>query len=380
MLNPCLDDFHASFSNISDMMTYHQEQSKNSLWQRMEVNKMRVAPLDKSSPLYDDRSEFGAGVSSEAINDTVKNLGLALRYDGQYFPIRNTAYKSLLDRAKIGGSALPKLSREDLAHILNSCFVLHKSSALLLIRDEKVSATHSGDECDYSVLAVDKLLESIVTKLNERFPGNKFDSGYCDHAMVSASWSLPAQSEELIDTYRKTLAAQGKATLASKLMPGIRFTTSDTGMATAKVSALLLGMQYPVRIGDVVGVEHRHQKKIEDFDECLDQIFAQFGNSIKRLEKLTTIYLDYPINAMTAVCKKLSMPKKAALEAINMYEMGCGAGPATAHDVFMGMQEIIFILKSEGIAEGKLLRVEENLARALTIRWPDYDLARKVAY
>ena len=90
--------------------------------------------------------------------------------------------------------------------------------------------------------------------------------------------------------------------------------------------------------------------------------------------------LDYPINAMTRVCKKLSLPKKAALEAISMYEMALGGGSATAHDVYFAMQEIPFILKTQGALEGKLLAVEENMARALTLRWRDYDLAKGVDY
>ena len=109
-------------------------------------------------------------------------------------------------------------------------------------------------------------------------------------------------------------------------------------------------------------------------------MFAQFGDAIAMLEKLTTIYLDHPVNAMTAICKKLSVPKKAAMEAIEMFEISTNGASVTAHDVFMGLQEIIFTLKTEGISGGKMLMAEENLARALTLRWHDFDLARKVSY
>ena len=44
-----------------------------------------------------------------------------MRVNGELYPVRMTAYKSLLDRAKIGGTALPKLSREVLAEVLNEC-------------------------------------------------------------------------------------------------------------------------------------------------------------------------------------------------------------------------------------------------------------------
>ena len=100
---------------------------------------------------------------------------------------------------------------------------------------------------------------------------------------------------------------------------------------------------------------------------------------MKQLEKLLTIKLDYPINAMTRVCKKLSMPKKAAVEAIAMFKMSCGE-TATAHDVFMAMQEIPYNLKLEGTPESKMLAVEENMARALTLNWREYDLATEVNY
>ena len=65
------------------------------------------------------------------------------------------------------------------------------------------------------------------------------------------------------------------------------------------------------------------------------------------------------------------------------YPVGCyayGGGPATAHDVFLALQEIPFILKTQSTPESKMLEVEENMARALTLKWSDYDLAKAVNY
>ena len=191
---------------------------------------------------------------------------------------------------------------------------------------------------------------------------------------------MPGQKEDLLGAYAKLLASQGKTTLAAKLVPAIRFVTSDTGIASAKVSAMLEGTQHPIHIGSCIAVDHRHQSKVEDFEAALDQLFAQFGDSVARLQKLLDIHLSYPVNTMTRICKKLSLPKKAALEAIGMFEMAYGGGTATAHDVFMAMQEIPYILKSDHTPESKMLVVEENMARALTLRWGDYDLAKAVSY
>lgn len=380
MLKACCDNYYAQFSDFPTMLSYHEQVRLNSRWERTEVRKLKVAALDKTSPLYEDTGRFDPSVSREAVEDTAKNLKLAIKFQDKYFPLRDTAYKSLLDRAKIGGSALPKLSREKFSDVINSCLALHKDSALLLVRDEKVSAAHSGDDRDYSVLEIDQLLDGLQGKMDERFPGNQFSDGYVDHSITSASWTLPGQREALLDTYTELLEAEGKSSMAAKLMPGIRFSTSDTGMASAKVSALLIGMECPIHIGDMIAVEHRRQSKVPDFIGSLDMLFAQFGDSVSKLARLLTVHLDYPVNAMTAVCKRLALPKKASLEAISMFEMAVGNDEATAHDVFMAMQEIIFILKTSGVSESRLLALQENMARALTFNWRDYDYAREVKW
>ncbi|MDM8200284.1 hypothetical protein [Allofournierella massiliensis] len=380
MQKQCQDNYWTTFKTFGEMHSFHEQQAKESQWHRCKVSDLHVEPLDQKSPLFGNTAAFALGTSSEAIADTAKHLGLAISVDGQMYPVRGTAYKSLLDRAKISGSVLPKLSRDKLARTLNDCLELFSSEALVLIRDEKVSAAHSGDPTDYSVLPIDQLLDVLESKLQARFPGAEFESGYCDHALASASWTMPAQKDDLLGAYEKMLASSGKAKMAAKLVPGIRFITSDTGIASAKVSALLMGTQYPIHIGSCVAVDHRHQTTVGDFEASLDQLFAQFADSVKQLQHLLEIPLDYPVNAMTRVCKKLALPKKAAVEAIAMFEMAYGGGAATAHDVFMAMQEIPCILKSSNTPESKMLSVEENLARALTLRWSDYDLAKAVNY
>ena len=380
MVKSCCDSYHTQFSAFPDMLSYHEKIRTDSRWERTEVKNLEVAALDKASPLFSDTASFDASVSREAIEDTAENLKLAIKVKDRFFPLRDTAYKSLLDRARVGGSALPKLPREKLAQVINSCLALHRDSALLLVRDEKVSAAHSGDTRDYSVLEIDQLLDGLQSKMDERFPGNQFSGGYVDHSITSASWTLPDQKTELLDTYTKLLAAEGKTAMAAKLMPGIRFSTSDTGVASAKVSALLVGLQYPIHIGGMISVEHRRQSKVPDFVESLDMLFAQFGDSVARLSGLLSIHLDHPVNAMTAICKRLALPKKAAMEAIDMFEMAIGEDSATAHDVFVAMQEIPFILKTQGTPESKLLALQENMARALTLKWRDYDYAREVKW
>ena len=219
----CEDNYYVTFSSYPTLLDFHQEQAKGSQWTRVPVKELGVEPLDKKSPLYEDIGAFATGTTTEAVEDTANNLGLAIRVNGELYPVRMTAYKSLLDRAKIGGTVLPKLPREVLANTLNACLQIFPSNALVLIRDEKVSAVHSGDEVDYSILPIDELIQTLKRNLDERFPGNVFETGYADHAMSGASWKLPGQKEDLIGTYAKTIAAMGHTKLADKLVPGVRF-------------------------------------------------------------------------------------------------------------------------------------------------------------
>ena len=187
MTNPCLDEYFVTLDSLDAMMDYHDTLTRQTQWLRTPVKKLRVMPIEDAPPLFIDRSLFDFDVSEEAVADTASRLGLAIRTEDNPFfrPLRDTAWKSLLDRAKINGTALPKLSRFKLAEVLNSCLELHSADALLLVRDEKVAAVHSGDSNDYSILPINDLLTMLETKLEERFPEYEFDSGY--------SFCLPLQ-------------------------------------------------------------------------------------------------------------------------------------------------------------------------------------------
>lgn len=167
-MSTCQDKFFTTFPDFPAMLGYHENQTKESQWERRRVKDLRLEPLDTNAPLYSDLSSFAPGISREAVEDTAHNLGLAMKMDSGYYPVRDTAYKSLLGRAKINGTALPKLKRDKLADILNACMKLFGDEALLLIRNEKVSAVHSGGESDYAVLPVDELLIDFVTRTTRR--------------------------------------------------------------------------------------------------------------------------------------------------------------------------------------------------------------------
>ena len=85
------DCYSTTFSSYPSMLIYHEMQSQASLWTRCPVNDLYVEPLDLASSLAaEDR--FAPGISKEAVYDTMENLGLAIRVNGAYYPVRETAY------------------------------------------------------------------------------------------------------------------------------------------------------------------------------------------------------------------------------------------------------------------------------------------------
>lgn len=109
MQKPCLDSYSTQFLDIAHMLDYHERLHEASRWERCNVSSLCVKPLDKGSPLLSDMSAFAPFVTQEAIQDTAEQMGLALNSTAGLIPVRNTAGKSLMDRAKISGSVLRKL-------------------------------------------------------------------------------------------------------------------------------------------------------------------------------------------------------------------------------------------------------------------------------
>lgn len=380
MPKQCQDNYSTQFSLLPEMQAYHENLRRSSRWERTSVKSLEVAPLDKTAPLFSDRTGFDAAVSEDAIADTAANLGLAVKVDGCWFPPAGHRLpepsgprqdqRRRPAQAQPGGTGLcaqllphPPQGRHAVADPGREGFrcPLRRRQGLLRPGDRPASREPSGQ--DGRALP----RQCVYRRLQRPFHLQRF--------------LVPAGAEaELLDTCAKLLTAYGSGTAAAKRTPGIRFSTSNTSMASAKVSALLLGLQYPIHIGGMVAVDHRGQAKMPYFTDSLDMLFAQFGNSIARLSRLLKVHLDYPVNAMTAVCKKLALPKKAALEAISMFEAVTGEEPASAHDGFMAMQEIPFIMKTNGTPEAKLLALQESMARALTLRWTDYDYTKKVGW
>lgn len=369
------------FETYGDFETLkNDEAAARKEWRIVKISDIAVSPFENvvfsDAELFKKAPAYAPEITVDAVKDTAANTGLAVIIDGKGYPVRDTALPSMFARARINGFSLAKLEKTDLSMILNKCNVLYGDNALVLFDEEKVSATHSGGDRDYSILPIPALLDALTECLDSRFPGYEFVRGYRDHSYTACEFKMPDQKDDLLRGYEALLKSEGKDALAGKLIPGLKFMSSDVGLSAARVSAFLTGTTVPIIIGSCIAVEHKHGATVEQFREALNGVFVKFGDALGKLAALHEVVLSYPVNAMTRVCKHLHLPKKASLEAISMFEDTNGNVPASAADVYFAMQEIMCNL---GEKTNRFV-LEENLARALTLNWKTFDLAKPVEW
>ena len=82
------------------------------------------------------------------------------------YPVRSCALKTVLERARISGHALNKVSKSVFAEILNYCMGVASGDSLIKVADEKVSAVHGGDPKDYTVMEMLPLFKATNDFLN----------------------------------------------------------------------------------------------------------------------------------------------------------------------------------------------------------------------
>lgn len=305
----------------------------------------------------------------------MENTSLLLKVNGETYPVRSCAIKSILERARISGHALNKVSKKVFTQILNYCMDVASGDSLIKIADDKVSAVHGGDPKDYAVLEMLPLVQCVQTILDRDFSGNHFLTANFDHAIVTAIWSLDGQADELMDTYRKAVKERG-ITEAMSARPGLRFTTSDVGVSAANLYPILLigGSNRIVPLGDPLKLDHKNGANLETFESGMDQLYACFKESIERQQQLMDVDIRYPYTTLLGVLKRIGITKKLSYEVADLFEGQNGVQTGcNAYQLYLAMSDVIFLAQCEGASGARIAQLEENVARALRINWHEYD-------
>ena len=368
------DNFSRSFSESGDFFQFLSARQARSKWMTAPSKELRFEPVERGSTLgnlymqiYDHNGD------ADVLEDTMENTSLLLKVDGKDYPVRSCALKTVLERARISGHALNKVSKSVFAEILNYCMGVASGDSLIKVADEKVSAVHGGDPKDYTVMEMLPLFKATNDFLDREYPGNRFMTAHFDHSIATAIWRLDGQADKLLDTYHREIAAKGLQT--EKMVPALRFSTSDVGMSGANLYPIfLVGAESRiVPLGYSIRTEHKNGVDMQYFEEQLRLVYAQFEKALDKQVQLMNIEIRYPVTTLMRVLKRIKAPKKASYEAMDYFVAIHGDSPCTAYELFMQMSDVIFSAQCDGASGLRIAQLEEIVSRALNVNWHEYD-------
>ena len=205
------DNETKTFDAFDEAIAFIGKQRESDEWVRVPINQLQVRPLP-NNPICVEiiMQENNISSSEEAVLTAMQDTNVLLSYPAKNemktLPLRATAITSLKERAKLNGTALNRMPCEKRAITLNCGLEVWNELGLVLIRDEKISAIHSGDEADYSVLPMDMLISSLQKELDKSYAGYKLDCIEVGHEMTIATVELP---DGLLDDFNTKLKAKG---------------------------------------------------------------------------------------------------------------------------------------------------------------------------
>lgn len=372
------DEFQTTFANTKEMLDFLASRGQNSQWIRKPTRLLRLLPLEKEA----DKLKGSSGNSMDDIlEDTEKNTNLLLKVNGETYPVRNCAIQTILSRARVSGYGLRDLETATYAKVVNYCLKVAKGDALIKIADGKVSAVHGGDEHDYSILDMREIFATTSEYLQVHFKGSEYmeGSGMYDHSIVSATWKLGG-NQELLDTYRKALRDNG---LEDKVeAPALRLTSSDVAASGANLYPMLIceSSSRTISLGSPIKLAHEKRATLTDFRNNLSLICSRYQDAITNLSILMDIEIRHPSNCLRLVMRKIGIRKKLINQVVELYEAQNGTGPCIAHDLYYAMNEASFFGACEGLQGYSIIKLEEDITRALSLDWKEFDVGGAIKW
>lgn len=369
------DEFRKGFLQEAVFLMFLEEREENSDWEKVKSNELRFYPIAEgnhfSSVLEDKLHMMG---KDRVFQDTMEHTRLILKVKDELYPVRGCAIKTILERARVSGNALNKVQKTELAKILNYCMEVASGYALLRFCEDKVSAVHGGDASDYAVLHTPELFRRTVEYLRDNFSGYTFAGASYDHSIVTAVWSLDNE-EGLLKEYQESL--QGHGLPYDEIQLGLRLTTSDTGQSGANLYPMIFygSEARNIPLGSPLKLHHKNKADLAKFDEQLNLLYAQYSKALGSMKSLMETYVLHPVNAMVGVMKRIGVPKKYALIVAEDFRVKHGDTVCSVYEAYLQVSEVIFLMQCEGIEGSKIVQMEENIARAVHLRWKDYDVA-----
>ncbi|MGF7010547.1 hypothetical protein M2146_001071 [Lachnospiraceae bacterium PF1-22] len=361
-----------------ELLEFFGKQKANDVWREPFLKELSLDTLNCGPILIESEKTRHKldKCSDEAILETMNDTGLVLYAPGDVgistYLVRDTACSSLADRFGLAGKSLVrsfKTQKDMYVNFANGGFKLWgNESGKMLIRDGKISAIHSKN---YAILPTVNILEALHGCLYKDFPDWEMTLAEITHSISYIQYEFPEQKEEILHTLNRILSRHNHNSI-DDAMPMIILTCSDT--ATSGVN-IYTGLKYKnmiIRTGNVLRIRHYGDEKdaLAEFKKNCEKIHALFKDSTDRLEKMETITMSYPVDALIHIAHDLGLSKKATYKVADDYGL-TRANKETALNVYLLLWDIVEESMPEGVEA--ILKLQEQVSRASFFDFKEYD-------
>lgn len=383
MLDRRFDAYQIITRNETDLENEVMEMERQSEWlQNIPSNSLTLSSID--GPICASEAARQHSLDEELTMETAADGTRLIISCGRDYLVRNTAWSTLCETAKLYGSALGRMNPWCLKETLNNGLQVARGSSLILVRDGKVSALHSNAAGGYAIMPISELLNISKNSLKSRFGTAQFIEGTNSHGFTSAVWELPDAQSEIISKYQQAITGAVNRQYAINFMPAVRFSSSDTASSSAFLTPCYKMNGTYFRLVDGIQVKHIKSGKeygVELFEKEAGNIYAQFEAASEVISRLASISVFNPENAVISLCKRYNIPKKYGEAARQEIEnLMFGEDFLSAHDVYLAMTNVVVEAKRCNANQRVVDNLSESVAKILKADWSEHDVGGTVSW
>lgn len=393
--------------NMTELQMLHEffsNQEKNDRWLNVYTKELYTTPLENNElALYTpgsfavqmpngvDISGFADDVSSEEIQSSMTTtktaVVLPVADKFQMYPLRYTAWTHLQKRAGLEGRSInnvkeraraKELAPSKRCEMFNETLCLYSDMTKALIRDGKITALMSGDEADYAVMPVSRLISILESELAYQYENFMFSFANTNHEITQIVYSL--HDQQLEKNIIGTLSSQGLLIQDDAIEVEVQLTTSDVGNCAARLTPIIRVDGKALPIGRPDAVEHKGgSKAMTAFIDMTHTFLGKYRENVDLLKKLMEVHITNPSSCLQNVVNKINLVGygrflKRAKEKLDQEVTNC-----TAYDIYWYLNNMLFESEEYAKAENKTVNLfssikdQEVIGQVLFMNLKDFD-------
>ena len=293
-------------------------------------------------------------------------LHLADRYgmNGKDLPYDNYAIGSICNRADVSGGAIHRVSDESFKAHMNEYFNVAKDEKFSIVNvyNGTIFAAHSQN---YKILNIKDCVSELFRYIDCNYPDAEVKGFYVDP--IATMVDIALNSPEISDKYANALNLK----ISDTIYPVLRFVTSNTGWSGANLIPLIYINKRTLITSEPIILKHEGKATVDKFAKNCEMSFSLMLEGAEKLNELSQISIEYPVNCAANIAQEIKLPKKATVELLHDMEDDYGQAMATAKDVYLYLSKLVLLYDDEV----KKFKMADQLSRALSLDFTKFDRA-----